>query len=185
MNIIINPYETQECYCRPDTTWERENRDFYAPDCVHELFWTPVIFARISKAGKAIGKKFAGRYYDSFGFGMLMYTGQGQIAFTSCADHTSILPMPLYNPVVLENDGNIYKVEKDSGIVFKMEVGSSLKEKLEDAVCKASAMTSLRIGDFVALELRQAEVLCTKYDKSAGVSGTFCENSVFDFKIVF
>ena len=133
MNIIINPYETQECYCRPDTTWERENRDFYAPDCVHELFWTPVIFARISKAGKAIGKKFAGRYYDSFGFGMLMYTGQGQIAFTSCADHTSILPMPLYNPVVLENDGNIYPIIDDElgTIAYSAHVLNGINEVLE------------------------------------------------------
>ena len=55
MNIIVKPYSGQHCYCRPDTTWERENKDFYVPDGVENLRWAPVLFARISKAGKHIG----------------------------------------------------------------------------------------------------------------------------------
>ena len=103
MNIIVKPYGSALCCCRPDTTWERENRDFYSPECVNEVTWTPVVFARISKAGKCIGRKFAERYFDGFGCGMLMYCKVGE-DLCSCVDRTSILPMPLYNPVVLEND---------------------------------------------------------------------------------
>ena len=73
MNIIVKPYGSTLCYCRPDTTWERENRDFYSPECVNEICWTPVIFARISKAGKCVSGKFVERYYDGFNFGVLMY----------------------------------------------------------------------------------------------------------------
>ena len=38
MNIIIKPHGSNSCYCRPDTTWERENKDFYVPENVGTLY---------------------------------------------------------------------------------------------------------------------------------------------------
>ena len=182
MNIIIKPFGSDLCYCRPDTTWERENRDFYSPECVNEVLWAPVVFARISKAGKCIGAKFATRYYDAVGCGMLMY-GSKDIAFGSCIDHTSILPSPLFNPEVLEDKKN-YDVETgvDGRCTFAL---SESRTMLETAICKASQLTSLRIGDYVAVELAPITQLA---DRSAGefnVKGTFCENEIFGFKIIF
>ena len=58
MNITVKIFGTDSYICRPDTTWERENRDFYPPEFVGGIYYTPVIFARISKAGKFIGSKF-------------------------------------------------------------------------------------------------------------------------------
>ena len=87
MNITVRPYGSDMCYCRPDTTWERENRDIYSPECVDEWKATPIVFARISKAGKCISQKFISRYYDGFNFGMLLYIGGKDIAFASCVDH--------------------------------------------------------------------------------------------------
>ena len=118
MNIIVKPFGSELCYCRPDTTWERENKDFYAPDCIDGINWAPIIFVRISKAGKCIGEKFASRYYDAFNFGALMYCNQGETAFTSCVDHSSLLPAPLYNPVVMEGSDNVYEVKKNGETVF-------------------------------------------------------------------
>ena len=71
MNIIVKPHGSDLCYCRPDTTWERENKDFYVPEGINELHWAPVLFVRISKAGTCIGKKFASRYYDAFSYAAL------------------------------------------------------------------------------------------------------------------
>ena len=52
MNIVVKPYGCDLCYCRPDTTWEKESRDLYIPDSVEKALLTPVAFARVSKAGK-------------------------------------------------------------------------------------------------------------------------------------
>ena len=93
MNIIVNPYGGGPCYCRPDTTWERENKDFYLPDCITELYWTPVAFAKISKAGKCIGKKFASRYYDACGYGILMYCINKADTFIITFFFLSFLPL--------------------------------------------------------------------------------------------
>lgn len=182
MNIIVRPYGSEKCYCRPDTTWERESKDFYVPECTESLFWTPVLFARVNKAGKCIGKKFVSRYYDAVGCGVLLYTGQ-DIAFASCADHTSLLPMPLYNPVVLEGEDNAFEVYKEGSCIWNEKNLS--KELLEDAVCRASALTSLRIGDFVTVELAPMQKLVSRDEKDAQLKVSYCGNELCDLKIVF
>lgn len=182
MNIIVKPQGSDLCYCRPDTTWERENRDFYVPDGVGSLYWAPVIFARISKAGKCINPKFVSRYYDAFNFGMLMYTGDDDVAFTSCADHTSILPSPIYNAVVMEGENNGYQVEKGGEVIFRTHPD---RIAVEEAICRASRLTSVRIGDYVALELDEKKLLNAGKDPETYIKGTFCGNEVFGFKVIF
>ena len=203
MNIIVKPYGSNLCYCRPDTTWERENRDFHSPECVNEVLWTPVVFARVSKAGKCIGKKFAQRYYDGVGCGMLMYCRVMDLPVTSCVDHTSILPMPLYDPVVLEGEkafevmrnGESYVTLRNSGTNADLSTEQVQDDTqsvrcewislLEDALCKASQLTSLRIGDFIAVELAPIAVLASREDAKVSVNGTFCGNESFNFNILF
>jgi len=226
MNIIVRPYGSEFCHCRPDTTWERENKDFYSPECVNEIWWTPVVFARVCKAGKCVGNKFVGRYYDGVGCGMLMYGAVSQPeasigplplyewappptrgwenansghqaaltetrqALVSCIDRSSVFPMPLYNAVVMENEGNEYGVEIGGmtvpviGTEGAMESGKA-KELLEETICKASELTSLRIGDFVAVELEGMKRLASKEAGTTSVKGTFCENEIFDFNVIF
>ena len=191
MNIIVKPYGSSLCYCRPDTTWERENKDFYSPECVNELHWAPIVFARICKAGKCIGGKFAPRYYDAFNFGALLYCHTSEstdIAFTSCADHTSLLPAPLYNPVVMENEENIFEVKKNGEKIFAsrdISIEASLKEVIEDAICKASRLTTLRIGDFIAVELAPVSLMAASCDGETSLKATYCENELFDIKLIF
>ena len=191
MNIIVKPYGSSLCYCRPDTTWERENKDFYSPECVKELHWAPIVFARISKAGKCIGGKFASRYYDAFNFGALLYchtSESSDTAFTSCADHTSLLPAPMYNPVVMESEENTFEVKKNGVNIFSsrdIAIEASLKELIEEAICTASQLTTLRIGDFIAVELAPVSLMAGSCDGEAALKATYCENELFDMKVIF
>lgn len=190
MNIVIKAFGRDCCHCRPDTTWERENKDFYSPDCVNEIYWTPVVFARISKAGKCIGRKFASRYWDSGNFGVLLYcnaSGTMNSAEISCIDHTSLLPMPLYNPMVLENENNQVNIEV-SGILtqtFRSNSGIETINILEEAICKASELTSLRIGDFIAVELEDKRLLTRREDGNATIKAFYCENEIISQSIIF
>ena len=192
MNIIVKPYGSSTCYCRPDTTWERENKDFYSPECVNEIYWTPVVFARISKAGKCVGKKFVERYYDGVGCGMLMYcSGQAMISngpLSHIVDKTSILPHPLFQPVVLEDKKEFAVSTKVAGTGSNAEASvilSGAKDLIEEALCTASQLTSLRIGDFVAVELKEQQKLASKEDGTVAVKGEFCEKEIFSFNIIF
>lgn len=189
MNIITRPYGSSCCYCRPDTTWERENKDFYVPEGISELQWAPIVFVRISKAGKCIGRKFASRYYDAFNFGALLYClheDDTAIAFSSCADHSSLLPFPMYNPVVMENEGNIYKVTAGDELLFNFGMDQKmLLEQIEDTICRASGTTSLRIGDFVAVEMQPVSHLCSRNVSEMPLKGSFCGNGIFDIRVIF
>ena len=195
MNIIVKPYGSDLCCCRPDTTWERENKDFYSPECVNEIYWTPVVFARISKAGKCIGRKFVERYYDGIGCGMLLYCGTsfegsaGLMKLSEVVDKSSILPHPLFQPLVLEDEKEFIVScqldAQDDAALSHNVILSGAKDQLEEALCKASELTSLRIGDFVAVELRELQKLASREDGSIAVKGEFCEKAIFSFNIIF
>ncbi len=191
MNIIVRPYGSGMCYCRPDTTWERENKDFYVPEGVDIIEWAPILFVRICKAGKCIGKKFASRYYDAFNYGALLYCrkdGSDDIAFTSCADHSSLLPSPLYNMVVLESPDNMFETSRNGEKAFSYPDSFSvegLKELIEETVCRASEMTSVRIGDYVAIELAEKGVLASREEGDVSFKARYCENDLYDLNIIF
>lgn len=186
MNIII---QTDNGYCcRPDTTWERENRDFYSPDLIKDLSFSPILFARISKAGKCIGRKFAHRYYDAVNYGILLYAenliGTDVTGFVSASmiDHTSILPYPMYDRCVLEEGTNEYIISLNGENVFRTSAGEV--RMIEDAISEASRLISLRIGDHIAIELAGRSILPGQAEGGDRLCGTFCANSLFDFKIV-
>jgi hypothetical protein len=198
MNIIVKPYGSNLCYCRPDTTWERENKDFYSPECVNEIYWTPVVFARVSKAGKCVGRKFVERYYDGVGCGVLLYCGTSTTSFDGSAgvrslsevvDRSSILPHPLFQPVVLEDEKEFmvscqHDAQGDAALSHNI-ILSGAKDLLEEALCNASQLTSLRIGDFVAVELKELQKLASRGEGNIAVKGEFCEKEIFGFNIVF
>ena len=184
MNIIVRPYESELCYCRPDTTWEKESRDLYIPEGVDKVLWAPVVFAKVCKAGKCVSGKFVSRYYDAVGFGALVYCNDGNIAFSSCMDHTSILPMPLYNPVVFENGDNTFSINVgEKSLTYHAD--ETIRKALEETISKASERVSLRIGDMVALELSPLDIAAERNLGEAGIRGEFCESQLFDLKVIF
>ena len=190
MNIIVKPYGCSGCYCRPDTTWQRENKDLYVPDGIKTIRWAPVAFARVSKAGKCINPKFVTRYYDSIGFGAMLYCHTEEsdhaatIAFSSCMDHTSILPSPMHGPEVLECCDKTYQVKLNGTESFDTEL-TGIRKDIEDGICTSSRLTSLRIGDYVAIELTPVMPLVSATDPETLIEGNFDGNTIFGFTIIF
>ncbi len=187
MNITVKTYGSG-LLCRPDTTWERENKDFYSPGFVQEIRYAPVVFARICKAGKCISGKFAARYYDGLNFGMLLYPAfkdePWNTASSSILDHTSFLPFPLYQPVVFGSSGNGFRIMKDGMPLFCTETRDGYFIRLvEECLTEASAYVSQRIGDLVAVELAGPEKLMGEDEKKAEISAFFCENELFRLSI--
>lgn len=174
---------------RPDTTWERDNEDFYVPEFVSSLLYSPILFARISKPGRSIGGKFASRYYDAIGYGMLLYPAdllnrdeQGW-ACASCLDHTSFLPYPLYSPVTFGQDGNSFVLRRDGKTLYTCK--SLYKSEVEAAISKVSGICYLRTGDMVAIELAPPAELCDRTDHKTCISGEYCGNAVMEFNIIY
>lgn len=196
------------CTCRPDTTWERENKDIYAIPAVESYRFTPVLFVRVSKAGKCVGYKFADRYYDGFNFGVLLYGGirpgtaadveagealtkkpdsTTELTWSECLDHSSILPFPLYNPIVLDNDENEFTLRKNGTVLFSTVEGS--REMIENAIAEVSEVVSLRIGDIIAIELQEPLALIDREGNSSEqeclLTGEFLDAETFRHQIYF
>ena len=197
MNIIVKTVSGR-CYCRPDTSWEREDKDLFSPDHVNSFLYSPVLFARICKAGKCVGRKFAGRYYDSVGYGMLLYAGDMfdgsplSYASSSCLDHTSVLPFPMYNRITLEEKSNAFVLQKDGKEIFSFSDGNT--DMIEDAISEATMSVSVRIGDMIAIELAGPAILSCRENPEQGgenreckneIRGSFCGNGLFCFNIIF
>ena len=173
---------------RPDTTWEKDNEDFYPPEFVDELTYSPVLFARILKPGRSVGRKFASRYYDSVGFGVLLYpenmldgTPEGY-AQAICLDHTSFLPTPMFQPQRLEEDGR-FSLFRNEVELFTFDHPSL--DMIEDTLVEATKLLYIRTGDLIAIELAPRKPLTIRPDVSSHITGTFDNNEIIDFQIIF
>lgn len=187
MNIIVKT-SSGHITVRPDTTWEKDNEDFYPPEFVDELTYSPVLFARILKPGRSVGRKFASRYYDSIGFGVLLYpenmlddTPEGYAQAISL-DHTSFLPSPMFPPERLEKNGH-FRLLRNEHDLFVFDQPSL--NMIEDAIVEATKLLYIRTGDLIAIELAPRKPLTIRPDVSSHITGTFDNNEIIDFQIIF
>lgn len=171
--------------CRPDTTWEKENKDFYAPDEISEITYSPVMFARISKAGKCIAEKFAERYYEGIAFGVLLYA-EGHPS-GALFDHSSLLPSVTWNKCTLDLPSNTFTLCKNGEEIFSFSVGEKSRERINSAISRASAIVSQRIGDLVAIELEAPKALASRMNSNdhCELTASFCENLFLEKKVIF
>ncbi len=188
MNIVVLGFNSK-VFVRPDTTWERDNEDFYVPEFIDALSWAPVLFARISKPGRSILPKFAPRYYDSVGYGALLYpedlidgSTEG-FASACCLDHTSFLGFPTFHPSSLKDEKSVFDVQKDGSPLFRYDSGSC--EMIENAIGAVSRYCYLRIGDIIAIEIAPRKMLARRENGAFHITGTFHDETVLDFETIF
>ena len=188
MNIVVLN-AAGHTVVRPDTTLKKSSDDFYAPDFINRVSWSPVLFARISKPGKYIAAKFAPRHYDCINYGMLLYPedfidgGEDGYARACCFDHTSFLPSPMYNPSTLGREGNRAELRRNGQLLFSTPFAQAAT--VEDLLQEVSRYCYLRTGDLVCLELQPREELCKRDGDPCSIEGSCCGNWLMDFKIIF
>lgn len=187
MNIIVKT-SSGHITVRPDTTWEKDNEDFYPPEFVDGLTYSPVLFARVLKPGRSVGRKFASRYYDSVGYGVLLYPenilGDSPESYAQaiCLDHTSFLPSPMFPPQRLEEDG-LFSLLRNEVELFTFDHPSL--NMIENALVEATKLLYIRTGDLIAIELSDRKSLTYRTESRAHVTGSFGQDKVLDFQIIF
>lgn len=192
MNIIVKT-SGGRAVVRPDTTWEKDNEDFYPPEFVEKVTYSPVIFVRISKPGRSVEQKFASRYYDSVNFGVLLYpenlidgSPEG-FAGASCLDHTSFLPFPLRGLETLGSEG-CFELAINGKEEFSR--GSFSMNMIDQAIAEATRMIYIRTGDLLAIELRERCPLISRtgnepdQNGTARVSAVWLGDTTLDFKVI-
>ena len=90
----------------------------------------------------------------------LLGSGEEDFACASCLDHTSFLPFPMFLPLVLGKEDNLYRIFKEVKVLF--ESSSGTLDMIENAVSEASKYVYFRSGDIIAIELQARETLCRR-----------------------
>lgn len=187
MNIIVRT-SSGSCIIRPDTTWEKDNEDFFPPEFVTGLAYAPVLFARICRPGRSVAAKFASRYYDAINYGVLLYPenfldgSETGFACASCLDHTSFLPSPLFNRMTLGQQDNDFTLSAGDRCIFSYNAGTAAM--IEQAIEAATRCIYIRTGDIIAIELQPREHLWSREEGDLVMRGTFCDNETMQFKVI-
>jgi len=186
MNIIVKTF-AGNCIVRPDTTWEKDNEDFFPPDFTESLSCSPVLFAHICRPGRSIGLRFSSRYYDTINYGILLYPGnllgggEEDFACASCIDHTSFLSAPMFGRDSLSAESNEFVLLRDGTEIFRRASGGT--SMIESALEEASKRIYVRTGDLIAVELAGRKPLWRRADGTVEITGTFCGNEILNFRI--
>ena len=140
---------------RPDSTLNHQFLDYYRPDAVTALAAVPVIYTRLTKAGKCVAERFAHRYFDSFAFGFLIDDRTDGVpeAMTFSMDQTSFMGMD-FRPL-----------DDLAGCRFSFAINGETRctlpsdfqpERFGEAIAAITSRSMLRLGDIVALDLSEA-----------------------------
>lgn len=185
MNIVVIT-SAGKVIVRPDTTLERDGDDLYVPEFISSLSYTPVLVARICKAGRSVNPRFAYRYFDSAGFGTLLYPddlidgSQEGFACASCLDHSSFITPPSLAP---DTSGMVMELHKDGKSIYRSgDLDCSLIVK---AIADATRYCYIRRGDLIAVELQGRSALCRREDGQCRMDEFQCGSHTCDFRIIF
>lgn len=185
MNIVVRTY-AGKYVVRPDTTWEKDSEDFFPPEFVDRLSLAPVLVARVLKPGRSVGERFAERYYDYVGYGVLLYPdslldgSEEGFACASCLDHTSFIPAPSMNVSEAAQRG-VRVVKNGAETVFESSpMGEELKGLIARTISEATRYIYIRTGDLIAVELGPR---CPVASKEEGTVEIGCDGA--SFRVVY
>lgn len=148
MNLFIFPYQSENFYTSPDTALCRDKSDdgkfvYYVPDRIETVRAIPLVFVKISRAGKCVRQDYAHRHYSVCGYGVHLATYDVNEGRT------------LDNSIFLSEATQIEGSGPYEGFDF-----------FDSALERASEYMSLRSGDILALELEDIQAFEIEPDKN-------------------
>lgn len=187
MNIVVKSAGGQ-IITRPDTSWNRKGEDFFVPDFVSGLHYSPVVYTRLTKPGKYIGEAFTSRYFSEAGYGILLYASDfidsspWSIAAASCLDYSSFLPQQMFEKGLPELRDNDFIVHKADSQLFSghTDISMAINKALQDS----SRIMYLRSGDIIAVEMQNPSPLMRREEGNINIRGAFGGIPLFDFNVI-
>lgn len=147
MNIIV--WRENGYSYRPDTTLEREHGAYFCPEEIESLTVVPALFARVHKAGKAVGRKFTDRYFDGYGFCILISDATEGVS-KAMAD--SLDKSTLLSPVQ-EIIGDVAVNFGGESVTFSSD---TIHESFAEALVGITSRSSVRSGDMIVIPVGSA-----------------------------
>jgi len=157
MNIFILNDCSGEFYFKPDTTFCKENADFYFPHHIELLKIEPLIATKILKSGKFISSRFANRYYSKIDFALNIFHNKifqtpitiSELTFFSAID-SSFYYCSSNQLLDISEDLNIITLFNRHNTT-SINLNIDLETKINQAIEKLSSYITLKSGDIVAI----------------------------------
>ena len=144
-------------YARPDTTLVRGVRDYYLPD---DLTWVeirPCCWIRILKSAKAVQERFAQRYYDAIGSGLLLY-GDGTDTLLDASTYIFDDAAAVVMSASGHSSGGTDKPFRESPAIPDVP-SPDLVQRFDAALSAVTAHLLLHQGDLLILEASDSTTL--------------------------
>lgn len=153
MKIIGFVYHNGQCemVLKGDSCMLNGRKPFFVPDDVQEAGMTPCIILRVSRLGKEIALRFAGRYYDAIARGA-DFAALDQWREAEAHGHSWTPAIAFDYSLAL----GVWNEQPDSfGDILTAE-GLQWVLSPEQAIEKASKVMTIRQGDLIYIQAMQA-----------------------------
>ena len=147
MKIIGFVYDGQrtEMVLKGDSCLLNGRKPFFVPDWSNEIAVTPCIILRVSRLGKEIAAPFAGRYYDAIAYG-------ADFVALDILRAAKAEGRPWTQALAFDYSLALGEWMPDNG---KGEI-ENLVLSPEEAIAAASKVMTIRQGDLIYIQLKQA-----------------------------
>lgn len=187
MNILVAPYSGNLFYFRSDTTLIRAIDKYFVPECVSAVSIIPIVYFRCSRPGKAVAVRFAHRFIDAFGYGILIRPELAETItdnrpfIANALDYTSHIPLDIF-PLEQYADhaaSHPFRIAINGIQVFKEVVHPELAD-IHTLISRITPLCSTRVGDFIACEL----AFPLSVDKGEYITGEISGKRVIGFQVL-
>lgn len=145
MNIFVFDYCSGNFFNKQDSCLVLENYQFYTPDFVSEITFSPAIVIKINKSGKYIKPDFASRYYSIYGTAINIYAQN----FINDANEN---PLFFFKSSLLDKSTFLKKAEVTITDFFENR-NPNLIPDFNLKISQLSKFSSLKSGDLILFEI--------------------------------
>jgi acylpyruvate hydrolase len=155
---LNNPLPTKPVFfMKPDSALLLKNNPFFFPDFSNEIHYETEVVLKISRLGKNIQKKFAGRYFSTVGLG-IDFTARDLQDICKKAGHPWEIAKAFDQSAVINRFIPIDTLPDRNAINFQLELNGAIVQNgntkdlifsFEDIIAYVSTYITLKTGDLI------------------------------------
>jgi len=151
VNIVVVSHNTGNFFFKPDNTLVRDSKDFFPPGFVTDISVALSVVVKISRSSKCTLREYAGRYYNEWGFGLILYPENLLVEKAISMDNTAYVTEKLLPIDKINNIGQLNFL-LDNTLVFDNTIGDNFQTEINKSIEDISKYSSLKSGDLIYIE---------------------------------
>lgn len=134
---------------------------YFIPDYVNSISLIPIVYFKCSRPGKSVPIKFAPRFIDSYGYGILIRPelsdsiNSHREFISNALDFTSVIPLDTFSMEQYYDSffrEHPFSIKVNGEEVFQ-DLANPSKAEIYETIFRLTSYCATRVGDFIAFEL--------------------------------